>query len=139
MNRFQLTVIFVLILHLLSCDKNGKNGFGYFAGKWTITDFISLESASYPKNNGFNPIIEFKNDATFNLKLDVNNCFGDFIQTDGNAISFSAAGCTEICCDSKFSQKFCLMLPQVKTYQIEKNTLKLVVPGWGWINLESND
>ena len=139
MNRFQLTVIFFFILFLFSCDKNVKNEFEYIAGKWTITDFISLESASYPKNNGFNPTIEFKNDGTFNLKLDFNNCFGDYFPTDGNAISFSAVGCTKICCDSEFSKKLCLILPRVKTFQFERNMLKLIVPGWGWVILESNN
>jgi len=37
------------------------------------------------------------------------------------------------------SQKFAIMLPKVKTFQVEKNKLRLDVPGWGWINLELYD
>lgn len=140
MKQFQIIIISLLMLIVLSCDKKGKDEISDIYGKWTATDYISLESVSYPKNNGFSPIIEIKTDGTYNLKLDMNGCFGNFSLSDSSSsISFSAAVCTEICCDSEFSLKIANMLHQVKTYQIEKNKLKLEVPGWGWINLELND
>jgi len=97
----------------------------------------SVESVSYSKDNGFNPLIEFKNDGTYLIKLDVNGCFGDFTLSNGNSISISASGCTKMCCDSQFSQKFIQMLPQVKTFEIEGSNLQLNIPGWGWIELEA--
>ena len=101
------------------------------------TNSNSSESVSYPKTNGFNPLIEFKTDGTFLIKLDVNNCFGDFTQNNNGGISLSSPLCTLVCCDSQFSQKFIQMLPQVKTSEIEGSKLKLNVPGWGWIELEA--
>jgi heat shock protein HslJ len=64
---------------------------------------------------------------------------GNFSVSDNNVIQLSASGCTKMCCDSEFSKKFVQMLPQVESYQIEKNKLKLDVPGWGWINLKLYD
>ena len=100
---------------------------------------MSVESVAYPKKDGYNPVIEFNNDGTYYLKLDMNSCIGIFTLTDNSGISMTAPGCTKICCDSEFSKKFVEMLPQVKSYQLENNNLKLEVPEWGWINLELND
>jgi heat shock protein HslJ len=139
MKRFQFIFISFFMLTLLSCDKSENEETRSIYGKWEATDFISLESVAYPKKDGFNPIIEFKNDGTTNLQLDANGCPGNFSLLNENGISISASACTEKCCDSKFSEKFVQMLPQVKTYRFEKNKLKLEVPDWGWINLELND
>jgi heat shock protein HslJ len=108
-------------------------------GKWVATDFMSIESVLYSKKNGFNPEIEFKNDGSYNLKLDMNSCMGNFVLSGSNSISISASGCTKMCCDSEFSNKFVQLLPQVESYQFENNKLKLEIPGWGWINLELNN
>lgn len=139
MKRFQIILTSFFMLVLLSCDKNEKDEMGSIYGKWEATDFITLELVDYPKKDGFNPIIEIKNDGTYNLKLDMNACSGNFSLSDNGGITFSPAGCTKICCDSKFSHKFSQILVQVKTYQIEKNRMKLDVPGWGLINLELYD
>jgi len=53
-----------------------------------------------------------------------------------NKLECSAAGRTKMCCDSPISKKLTVMLPQVTTYNIENNVLRLNVPEWGWINLE---
>lgn len=139
MKRTQIIITSFFMLILFSCDKSENGETKSIYGKWEVTDFILFESVDYPKKDGFNPIIEVKSDGTYNLKLDVNSCLGSFGILNAGNISFSATGCTKICCDSKFSQKFAQMLQQVKTYQIEKNKLKLEVPGWGWINLELYD
>jgi heat shock protein HslJ len=139
MKRFQIIFITFLVLALLSCDKKEKDEMKSIYGKWEATDFISLESVAYPKKDGFNPILEFKNDGTYNLQLDFNKCSGDFTLLNNNGISFSSVGCTKMCCDSNFSLKFSQMLPQVKTYHIKRNKLKLEVPDWGCINLELYD
>jgi len=136
MNRFQVTIISLFMLAIFSCDKSEPDKTGSICGKWAVTDFISVESISYPKKDGFNPVIEIKIDGTYNLKLDMNSCMGNFTFSDPNMISFSASGCTKMCCDSEFSQKFTEMLPRVKTFSMEDRMLKLNIPDWGWIVLE---
>jgi heat shock protein HslJ len=127
------------MLMIFSCDKSDPAENSSIYGKWEADDFMSVESAAYSKKDAFNPIIELKEDGSYLLKLDRNSCMGSFILKNSNNISFSASGCTEICCDSEFSNKFVLMLTQVKSYSIEKNILKLEIPGWGWIELNSTD
>jgi hypothetical protein len=139
MKPFQIISITFFVMALLSCEKKEKDEMESIYRKWEATDFISLESVTYPKKDGFNPIIEIKTDGTYNLILDDNGCSGNFNIPENGGISFLAAICTRRCCDSKFSEKFWLMLPSVKTYQIEKNKLKLEIPDWGWINLELHD
>jgi len=134
-----ITSVLILLSALVffSCDNSEKEDKSDIYGKWEATEFMSVESVSYSKDNGFNPLIEFKNDGTYLIKLDVNGCFGDFTLSNGNSISISASGCTKMCCDSQFSQKFIQMLPQVKTFEIEGSNLQLNIPGWGWIELEA--
>ena len=139
MNRCQIVIIFFLTLSIFSCDKNETEVGTGILGKWKATEFMSVESVAYPKKDGYNPVIEFNNDGSYYLKLDMNSCIGIFTLTDNSGISMTAPGCTKICCDSEFSKKFVQMLPQVKSYQLENNNLKLEVPEWGWINLELND
>ncbi|MDO8951656.1 MAG: META domain-containing protein [Draconibacterium sp.] len=135
MNRLHLIFISLLILVIVSCDKSETDEKGVIYGKWEVTTFMSVESAAYPKKNGFNPVIEFKNDELYSLILDVNSCSGSFTLMAENNISISSAGCTKICCDSEFSKKFVTMLLQVNRYSIEGNKMKLNIPGWGWIEL----
>jgi heat shock protein HslJ len=120
---------------LFSCDKSENECSCDIYQRWEVTEFMSVESVAYPKKNGFNPVIEFKNNGLYSLKLDVNHCSGSFTLTGENNVSISSAGCTKICCDSEFSKKFVTMLTQVNKYSIEGNKMKLNVPGWGWIEL----
>ncbi len=139
MNRFQIALITFLMIALFSCEKNESNIDTEIYGRWKATGFISVESVLYSRKDGFNPVIEIKNNGSYNLKLDANSCIGNYTLSNNNFIALSASGCTKICCDSEFSLKLVQMLLQVKSYKIESNNLKLEVPGWGWINLELND
>lgn len=138
-NQLFCLTTFLFISILFSCDKSENEGSGELFHSWVIMDFMSVESAAYAKDKNFSPVIEFKKDGRYSLKLDVNNCSGTFNLTGESNIDISAAGCTKICCDSKFSQKFVAMLPQITDYSIEGNKLKLNVPGWGWIELKLNN
>uniref|UniRef100_UPI003217B98C META domain-containing protein n=1 Tax=uncultured Draconibacterium sp. TaxID=1573823 RepID=UPI003217B98C len=129
--------IFALFCFLSSCDKDDECSCSKeIYGKWEAEEFMSVESVLYAKNDDYNPTIEFMHDGTYNLRLDANGCSGSFELEESNSITVSGAGCTEICCDSDFSIKFASTLPQVSTYEIDADELKLNVPGWGWIELE---
>ncbi len=136
MKLLKILIFSVLTLVIFSCEKDETVEESDIYGKWTVTDLMSVESVGYFKKDEFNPVIEIKKDGSYHLKLNVNNCIGDFTLYTNNQISLSPAGCTKICCDSEFSNKLVLMLPKVKTYRLEKNKLTLEVPEWGWISLE---
>lgn len=121
---------------LCACNDDDCNCTGDIYGKWEVKEFMSIESVLYAKNDGYNPIIEFKQDGTMEFQLDANMCSGEFEIIDETAINIEDAGCTKMCCDSDFSQKFVTMVSEVGTYEIEGDKLKLHVSGWGWIELE---
>ena len=130
-----LLPVFLILFSFVSCEKEEKiaNDIYY---RWEMVDFMSVESVAYPKNNSYNPIIQFHKNGNYTLELDVNSCIGSFDISSGNGIELSATGCTYVCCDSNYSEKIASTLPKVKSYELDKNKLKLIVPGWGWINLE---
>jgi len=128
-------IAILLLVFLFACEKDECNcNHENIIGKWEATFLLTQESVGYPKNNDYNPVVEFKNDNTVALVLDVNSCFGEFTLHENNGIEISNAGCTEICCDSAFSEKIVELLPQVTNFTIEGNELKLNIPG-GWIRL----
>lgn len=103
---------------------------------WEVTDFISVESMATFKNENTPILLTFKRDGSYLLKLDVNSCTGSYAIPVKDSISLQGPGCTKMCCDSPFSEKLTEVLPRVRSYTIEKNTLFLEVSEWGLIQLE---
>lgn len=138
MKRLNFFTALVLFL-FLGCDKEETKNDKALYNTWEIVDFISIESRAYAKKDGFNPKIEFKHNGSLSLRLDANGCFGSFKVLSENKIEILPIGCTKMCCDSDYSQKIAQMLSQVTTYKIDGKTMKLDVPGWGWLNLVLHD
>lgn len=135
-NFLKIALPFFLILcSFSSCEKDEKIPKDIY-NRWEIVDFMSIESVAYPKNNDYNPIIQFNKDGSYLLQLDVNNCNGNFTLSGENEITLTTSVCTYVCCDSDFSEKIQEMLQHVHSYSIEKNKLKLNIEDWGWINFE---
>ncbi len=136
MYRFRIHYITIIIFLIsLSCNRHDEIVKDIY-NRWEITDFMSVESVLYEKDNNFDPVIEFYRNGSYSIQLDVNNCLGGFSLPGNEEVNITVRGCTKMCCDSDFSKKIIEMLPQVDSYSIEKNKMKLNVPGWGWINLE---
>jgi heat shock protein HslJ len=132
-----LLLIFGVTALFVSCSNDDAcNCSGEIIGKWEVEEFMSVESVLYAKDKDYSPFVEFNADGSFEIHLDINVCSGTFELLDESGIKFSDIGCTEACCDSDFSEKFIEMLPQVTTYSIEDEELRLIVSGWGWIQLE---
>lgn len=103
---------------------------------WEAKEFISLESVSYPKIEENKILLNIESPNSYQLKLDYNQCNGQISQLSHSKIVFQSAGCTKICCDSKFSQKLVEMLPQVTSYHLDNHKLNLYIDGWGSILLQ---
>ncbi len=97
---------------------------------------MSIESVAYPKNENKAILLTFKKDGTYSLKLDINNCGGSFTSGKDNQLLIGSTACTEACCDSKFSEKLASMISRVTSYEVNRETLKLNVPQWGYIELK---
>ncbi|WP_346861886.1 META domain-containing protein [uncultured Draconibacterium sp.] len=136
MRYFFAPFVFLLVVMISCNDDNNCSCNTTIIGQWQATEFMSVESVLYAKNDDYNPVVEFKNDGTYLLALDRNGCIGDFEFDASGNISITGASCTEMCCDSDFSVKFGAMLGQVSSFEIDRDELKLQVSGWGWIVLE---
>lgn len=138
MKTYIYPIVIFFLFFASSCNDNETAlSIEGIKGKWEAITFASLESVSYQKENNFNPIITFNEDGTYRLNLDRNSCGGSFTFSDQKNIEITVPGCTEICCDSDFSQKFANMLSKVSTFTINKDkTLLLHVDDWGFIILE---
>jgi hypothetical protein len=106
---------------------------------WKVDSFMSVESVAYPRIEGNTITITFEKNGKYQTQLDENSCNGQFEAGANKQLQIEAGGCTKICCDSHFSEKFMTMLPLVTSYLIEDNFLKLNVPQWGWIELKLAD
>jgi len=125
----------LILFTFLACDKDDKaNAILYHT--WEAKEFMSIESVAYPKNENTKILLTFDPSGTYHLKLDVNSCGGNFATGKNNHLEIESPACTEVCCDSKFSEKLVSMLSKVTTYEISGNLLTLNVPQWGFIELE---
>jgi len=133
--RILLFIVLVVSILLQACNDDECDCKGQIVGKWKVDGFMSIESVSYSKDNSYSPFITFNSDGTYDVELDVNACSGDYLTGSNDSLSISDIACTEICCDSYFSEKFVDMLSQVSAYNISDDELWLIVTGWGWVVL----
>lgn len=133
--KTKLLTLLIFLLTFASCSKNeDQNALLYQT--WEAKDFMSIESAAYPKNENTKVLLTFTKSGIYNLKLDINSCGGSFSTSGESVITMESPACTEACCDSKFSEKLAGMLHRVESFEIKGNSLSLHVPEWGFIQLE---
>lgn len=133
--KTKLLSLLIFTLAFASCNKDEEPNAKLYQ-TWEAKSFMSLESVAYPKNENKPILLTFKSDGTYNLKLDINSCGGNFTSGKSNRLEIEPPACTEACCDSKFSEKLATMISKVTSFSIEGKALKLNVPQWGYIELE---
>lgn len=134
--KFLLLSVLSVFLTLNSCHEDQVSVAGDICQTWEAKTFISVESVAYPKNEDKAITLTFRKDGTYSLKLDINNCGGNFTSGENGKLEIESPVCTEACCDSKFSEKLAKMLSKVTTYEIDGSVLKLHIPQWGYIECE---
>ena len=114
----------LLLLAMFSCKSTGG----------TMSQGDGNYAASLFAENGWswntNPkyILRLENEGNFNLKLDVNSCFGQF-KLAGSSISFpQGIACTEACCDGPEALKLTQAISKVSSYELLDNRLILKGP-----------
>jgi hypothetical protein len=135
MKRYDSCLFFFCLL-LISCSAEKNAAVPELYQSWEVKDFISVESIAYIKNPNTIILLTFQKNGSYSLALDVNHCGGSFSSGGNNSVTISNPVCTEICCDSKFSEKLVQMLPQVTSFSFEENKLYLRVPKWGFVVCE---
>jgi hypothetical protein len=130
------TLLLLVLFFFSACNDDETLMREKLYGTWEATTFISVESANYAKKDGYNPVITFKADGNYGLKLDMNSCGGSFRVTNYNQLNIDPPFCTKICCDSDFSQKIATILHEVSLFTFVRGNLRLHIDGWGYIVLE---
>lgn len=120
-----LLILFIALLCLTTaCDKSTAGDdpmapdmtFDITEFDWRIIevkngDFNAMAAAFY--------ILELNSDGTFNLRLDVNNCGGEYtINLITRSIDFKMTACTEACCDSEIALKAVEVLEKIQIYDV---------------------
>lgn len=118
---------------LLNASECSKKEIALANTRWKILEFRqpNATSAQLPTKDY---ILEFQNENSLNIRLDVNNCMGSYEITGKGAIRISPLGCTKMCCDSEFAMNLAMTLSQMHTLKLKKN--KLTLTGEGRILLE---
>lgn len=132
--KYQLIILIALssLLMLWSCKKEDVN-IDITSTKWVVVKIKKQGEASFTKTTE-SYILEFADETTYTLKLDVNNCFGHYEIINNGNIKINAMGCTEICCDSDFAEDLSQLLPKMTKYYEKGN--ELIFEGEGEIILE---
>lgn len=106
MKTFYFSLLFIFVSHVfVSC---GKNIDFDIKGKWKIEKlrvggtFYDYRSLDYQLN--------FENDSSVILKLDVNTCRTNYSFKINNEIEIEHFGCTKVCCDNNLS---IILLPEI--------------------------
>jgi len=122
----------VPILIVTSCGKKDIY-IDLTSSNWEVVKIKKQGESSYTKAEE-SYILKFTDKQTYNVNLDVNECFGEYnIKSSGN-IYMSTMGCTEICCDSEFALSFSELLPKMTSFY--GNGDELIFEGEGKIILK---
>jgi len=85
------------------------------ANSWEVVMIKESGQLSYT-NTDNTYILHFTSDTEYNLSLDVNACFGQYVLPHQGDIEIQPMGCTKICCDSEFAEALAQLLPKMTGY-----------------------
>ena len=119
----KLLLLLLPLCLLLACDNsdiddmgNVKNPIDITQADWRVTEVKNGETVSNPASVY---VLELNEDGTFEIRLDVNTCIGDYtVDLNNKRITFDPIGCTEACCDSSSAMDITAVLGTVVRYDI---------------------
>ncbi|GAB1856474.1 hypothetical protein MHTCC0001_13090 [Flavobacteriaceae bacterium MHTCC 0001] len=94
------------------------------AKTWKVEKIITNNGLTSTMTNNSYTIV-FNEDNTLKLKLDINNCSGDYTITD-KTIAILPLACTKAVGDSAFAIALSDILPTVKTITVKDDTVTLL-------------
>ena len=136
MKLIRPTLLTLLLLEsLVTCKQVDGPAHNIFQ-TWEVKEFVSIESKAYSQFTNSPIYLTIKNDGTYFIQLDVNQCRGNILNITDLSIVFDPPACSEACCDSPFAKHFEEMLPYISMYKVLDNILRLSVRDWGFIECE---
>ncbi|MEM6687539.1 MAG: META domain-containing protein, partial [Bacteroidota bacterium] len=109
----------ILVLTLISCDASTEE---FVGSSWKVVK-LKTNGTSVDVTNEV--ILKVNSQTEFSLKLDTNNCFGTYAITGKTSIKLAGIACTEMCCDSEFSQAVVTALYQVSNIKLKEDNATL--------------
>lgn len=102
------------------------DGVQLLPGEWRV---LAIQPAGEPSQDApAEYIIHFKTDGNLHLRLDVNQCFGNYASNKPGQMAISSLGCTEACCDSAFAERMVQILVKVTAFDLQGDMLVLDGP-----------
>jgi len=126
MIELKTMVLVSLSVTFFGCDRLPQND--EIFQTWMIQSMHTVSSIYIPSEPEEPLYLSFAHDESYNLVLEVNRCKGSFNIGQNGEINLSLAACTEMCCDSEFSEHLVPLLSQVTRYNIEGTKLTLSSP-----------
>ena len=108
-----------LFLAAFSCQRTTLAG-----TKWKVMELRLPNSTNtlYPTKDY---IVEFRDEKSIGIKLDINSCGGGYELSDDKTIKISPLACTKACCDSDFADNLARALSEMTTAKSSSNQLML--------------
>ena len=131
--RSQIPLIVIFTLFFAVGCEDDEPGLNLSKKEWEVVSITEAGSlAPQPAKDTYK--LEFINDTTYELHLDVNHCVGRYSISKEGKIDFKGAACTLICCDTEYAEKMAAMFPGMTSYRVE--TGYLILSGDGRIRLK---
>lgn len=122
MKKYEFLLL-VFVVFLFACIKKDPK-VDLQSSSWEIVKIKKLGDSDFISSSGAF-ILNFIDQETYTLKLDVNSCFANYSQSSQGNIALESPGCTKICCDSDFALDVLSLLPKMDKYYFEGATLLL--------------
>lgn len=105
----------------MTCNKDGEH-IRLAGTKWRV---VSMQTVPRPEEPSPAPYTFTFEAETVAIKLDVNQCGGDYDTSRKGRIRIDNPACTEACCDSPFATEMAGSLHTLTHYRVSGDTLKL--------------
>lgn len=111
-----------LMLTAFSCQRQNLTN-----TKWKVMELRLSNSINtlYPTKNY---IVEFRDEKSIAIKLDINSCGGGYQSDKDKSIEISPLACTKACCDSEFATSLASTLSEMTTVKGNGKNLVLENP-----------
>src|SRR6056297_2209747 len=118
-------LLLMLIMGLVAAGcEDDEPGLELTKQEWEVVSITEAGTLTpQPAENIYK--LEFINDTTYELHLDVNHCVGRYSIPKEGKIDFKRAACTEVCCDSEYAKKMAGMFSDISYYRLDSGFLIL--------------
>ena len=144
MNKLILLLFPVCLF--FACDNSDVDDMGNVKNPIDITQsdwkVIEIKNDTDVSNPAAVYSLKLNDDGTFEIRLDVNTCGGDYeINLVDKRIAFDPVLCTEACCDSENALDIAEVLARVTRYELAQTPGDVPLIFWAepdYINFEQN-